>query len=300
MKLFSLNNNMLGTLLWRIKESFAVLTGKKKTQVLRKNENLKLETISPQEFLEKNTELKNLLNSISIEFCFSEFGENRVNAGGNNFAEKSRLEPTLSSLKKYFPQAKFTVYSDFDINIEGVKLIKSSSPIPQKDHSRYLYRTADYFKFKSLINSDADFACVMDTDMFVSSPEIYSLVYLTQVFGFCAASNPRNLLKKDMSISFDAFQINDLSLGLGHSYNQSPMTLWKNNKAGTDFFGKCAEIMENEPSRASLVMWKAAKELGTSPYLLPAEWCVCGENIGVGNEILLHVGHKNVAQYYKV
>lgn len=290
---------MLGTLLWRFREAFSVLMGKKKTQVLKLKKVDLENNLSPQEFLNKNPELKSLIDSISIEFCFSEFGENRVNAGGTNFEEKTRLDPSLASLKKYFPKAKYTVYSDFDINIEGVNLMKVASPIPEKKHPRYLYRTADYFKFKSLLNSKADFKCVIDTDMFVSSPEVYSLIYLTQIFGFCAPYNARNLLKKDMKMSLDTYKISDFSGGLGHSYNQSPMTLWKNNKPGEDFFEKCAEIMQREPSRASLVMWKAAKELGFSPYLLPSEWCVCTENVGVGNEIILHLGHKEVTEYYK-
>lgn len=291
---------MLGTLLWRIQEAFSVLIGRKKTEVLKTSENLKPRTISPENYLNANPELKTFVESTSIEFCFSEFGESRVNAGGNNFEQKTRLDPSLSSLKKYFPNAKFTVYSDFDLQIEGVNLVKSVSPILDKNHPRYLYRTADYFKFKSLTNSTSDFVCVVDSDMFIAAPEFYSLIYLTKIFGFCAPHNPRNLLKKDMTISFDALKITDLSNGLGHSYNQSPMTLWKGNKIGFEYFEKCAEIMEKEPSRASLVMWKAAQSLGTSPYLLPAEWCVCAEDAGIGNEIMLHLGHQAVAEYYKV
>lgn len=291
---------MLGTLLWRLQEAFAVLTGKKKTESIITNNFPLKQWELPEEFLNENKGLKELIDSISIEFCFSEFGENRVNAGGGNFDSSSRLDPSLRSLRKYFPNAKYTVYSDFAIDIPGVNVIKSKSPIPDKEHSRYLYRTSDYFKFVSLINSDADFKCVVDTDMYVASPIIYSLVYLTKVFGFCAPSNPRNLLQKDMKISFDAFEIRDLSKGSGHSYNQSPMTLWKNDKMGNLFFEKCAQIMQREPSRASLVMWKAARELGVSPYLLPAEWCVCTEDIAIGDEIVLHVGHPKVKQYYNI
>lgn len=291
---------MLGTLFWRMQEAIAVLTGKKKTQIVKQKTNSLNKIDSPEEFLAANPLVGEFLDSVSVEFFFSEFGENRVNAGGNKFLSKSRLDPSFSSLKKYFPKAKYTVYSDFNVNISGVNTIKSISPIPDKDHPRYLYRTADYFKFISLINSTADFKCVVDTDMYIASPEIYSLVYLTKLFGFCASSNPRNLLKKDMRISFDAFEVTDLSGGLGHSYNQSPMTLWKDDKNGNLFFEKCAEIMQKEPSRASLVMWKAAKELGVSPYLLPNEWCVCNEDVAIGDEVILHVGHSKVEEYYKI
>ena len=292
---------MIGSLLWRLREAKDVLIGKKKAvskikttfQKKLSPENLSNYTIDDQE-------LKSFLNSTSIEFLFCEFGKERVNAGGSAFDGRNRLEPSLSTIRQFFPNAKFTVYSDFDLEIEGVDLKKVESPIPEKDHPRYLYRTADYFKFKSLLESEADFRCVVDSDMFVVSSHIYRLVYLTKIFGFCAPYNPRNLLKRDMEISLDTKQILDESGGFGHSYNQSPMTLWKDAENGKKFFDACCNLMIKEPSRASLVMWKAAKATGFSPYLLPAEFCVCGEDVGIGNEVILHVGHPSVAEFYNV
>lgn len=292
---------MIGTLIWRFREALAVILGKKKTFSDKKpisKKSLSIENLT--EYKIDNQETKIFLESISIEFLFCEFGENRVNAGGSEFNLKNRLEPSLSTIRHYFPNAKFTVYSDFDLEIEGVHLKKVTSPVPEKEHPRYLYRTADYFKFKSLAESQADFRCVVDSDMFVVSPDIYSLIYLTKTFGFCAPYTPRNLLKRDMENSLDAGKITDESNGFGHSYNQSPMTLWKDSEKGKAFFEKCCEIMIKEPSRASFVMWKAAADTQSSPYLLPAEFCVCGDDVGIGNEVMLHVGHTQVADYYNV
>lgn len=292
---------MIGTLLWRLGQATDILLGRKKTVCHSKiNKNLPLSIENLTDYKIEDQDLKSFLKSISIEFLFCEFGENRVNAGGSEFNLKNRLEPSLSTLRQFFPAAKFTVYSDFDLTIEGVDLKKVSSPIPDKTHPRHLYRTADYFKFKSLLNSEADFRCVVDSDMFAVSPDIYRLIYLTKIFGFCAPQNPRNLLKSDMEMSLDSRKILDESGGFGHSYNQSPMTLWKESKSGRTFFEECCQMMIDEPSRASLVMWKAAKKAGFSPYLLPAEFCVCGEDVGIGNEILLHVGHRQVAEFYNV
>jgi len=292
---------MLGTLVWRIKEAVAVLSGKKKTVSPQKyvcQTEKNIHQLEPFEIQDK--ELADYINSLSIEFCFSEFGENRVNAGGNEFNE-NRLEPSLSTLKKYFPNAKYTVYSDFDLEIPGVNLKKIIvSPIKDEGHPRHLYRTTGYFKYKSLLESDADFKCIIDSDMYVVSEEIYRLVYLTQIFGFCAAYNPRNLLKRDMQISLDAKEITDLSGGFGHSYNQSPMTLWKNHEQGTKFYENCCKQVIQNPSRNSLIMWNAAKETRFSPYLLPAEFCVCTGDEGIGNEVMLHVGHPSVAKFYNV
>lgn len=292
---------MIGSLLWRLREAKDVLIGKKKAvSKIKSTFQKKLSTENLSNYIIDDQELKSFLNSISIEFLFCEFGKERVNAGGSAFDGRNRLEPSLSTIRQFFPNAKFTVYSDFDLEIEGVDLKKVESPIPEKDHPRYLYRTADYFKFKSLLESEADFRCVVDSDMFVVSSHIYRLLYLTKIFGFCAPYNPRNLLKRDMEISLDTKQILDESGGFGHSYNQSPMTLWKNSEKGKLFFEECGNIMIAESSRASLVMWKAAKATGFSPYLLPAEFCVCGEDVGIGNEVILHVGHPSVAEFYNI
>ncbi|MGC4130018.1 MAG: hypothetical protein QM564_10815 [Bergeyella sp.] len=292
---------MLGTLSWRMKEALSVLTGKKKTFSEKSAVSQPEKSLEHlEEYIIQDKELAEYINSVSIEFCFSEFGENRVNAGGNEF-KGNRLDPSLSTLKRFFPNAKYTVYSDFDLEIPGVNLKKIiTSPIKDEEHPRHFYRVADYFKFKSLLDSEADFKCVIDTDMFAVSEEIYRLVFLTQTFGACAPYNTRNLLKRDMEISKDTKAITDLSNGFGHSYNQSPMTLRKDFEPGKKFYEACCKWMIHEPSRASRVMWNAAKETGFSPYLLPAEFCVCEGDIGVGNEVMLHVGHPKVAEYYNV
>jgi hypothetical protein len=57
--------------------------------------------------------------------------------------------------------------------------------------------------------------------------------------------------------------------------------------------------MKKDPSRASLALWKAAWETGIYPYILPKQWCVCIGDQGIGNEVILQIGHKEVAYYYK-
>ena len=292
---------MLGTLLWRIKEATAVLLGQKKTATNRINstEKLPLPDLTKPHII-ADQEIAKFIDSLSIEFCFCEFGEQRVNAGGNALG-KNRLEPSLSSLKHFFPKATFTVYSDFNLEVEGTTLKRVEKvPFPNDNHPRYGYRIADYFKFKSLTESKADFVCVIDSDMLVVSEDIYRLVYLTHLFGACTPFNTRNLLKNDMKMSLDTLPISDLSKGFGHSYNQSPMTLWKGFEAGKKYYEACCNWMVKEPSRASRVMWKAALETGYSPYLLPQQFCVCEGDVGAGHEVMLHLGHKKVAEYYNI
>lgn len=250
--------------------------------------------------IELSNKLIQEIDSYSMEFIFTEFGENRINAGGAQLSNENRLEPSLSSIRKYFPKARITVFTDFDLKIEGVTTKRVQSPVVDKNNPRYGYRTSVYFRFLALLESTADFKCAIDSDMYFVNNHVLSLTTLTKKFGFCVPYNVRQLLNLDMRVSLDTQPINDFSLGNGHSYNQSPMTLWKNDERGHIYYKKCMELMKNDPSRGSLVMWKAAWETGVYPYVLPKQFCVCDGDEGCGDEIILHLGHPSVSKYYQL
>lgn len=294
---------MIGTLIWRIKEASAVLLGKKKTQreVLKPilpEKNLK--DLTP--FQIDDEKLNHFLSETSVEFIFSEFNEERVNAGGADLSHQLRLDPSLNTLKKYFPNAKYTVYSDFDLKIDGVNLKKIENPVLQdkKNLKRHFYHLADYYKFKGMLESEADIAVSMDSDMYVLNENIYTLIYLTEKFGFCVPNSSAQSLNFEIETSLDTIPVTDESKGFGTTCNITPMSISKKSEAGKLYFEKCCEIMEREPSRASIVMWKASWESSVYPYFLPKEFCICRGSEGIGNEVLLHVGHPSVAKYYNV
>lgn len=294
---------MLGTLIWRLKEATAVFLGKKKTERESPKQNFlerNLKNLTP--FHVNDEKLKQFLSGLHIEFIFSEFSEERVNAGGADLSHQLRLDPSLSTLKKYFPNAKYTVYSDFDLKIDGVDLKKIENPVLQdkKNLKRHFYHLADYYKFKGMLESQADISISIDSDMYVLNENIYSLIYLTDKFGFCVPNSSAQSMNFEVETSLDTIPVTDESRGFGTTSNITPMTLSKKSEAGKLFFEKCCEMMEREPSRASIVMWKAAWKSGVYPYFLPKEFCVCRGNEGLGNEVILHVGHPSVAEFYNV
>lgn len=239
------------------------------------------------------------LKSLDVEFIFSEWGESRVNAGGAVLSQRNRLEPTLSSLRKFFPNAKFTLYADFDPNIEGVQSIIIDSPIPEPDHPRHGYRTVDYYKFKGLLNSKSELAIVFDSDMIILNDLIYYLLALTQKYGSCAPINARGSVLNDIRKGADAHWFNEGSGAVGVSYNNSPISFLTSHVKSRAYFEQCCQIMVDEPSRCPLVMSKASWRTGYSPYVLPPQFCLCEGYEGIGNEIVLHIGHPSVFEYYK-
>ena len=118
---------------------------------------------------------------MEINLVMAEFGRDRVNIGGAQFGNDHRLNPTYSTFKKYFPDAKITLYTDYpdilrpdektdDIEVRVVK------PIFGLEQSRYGNRCNDYYKVLGLLNSDSDIAIALDSDMAIVSPEVYSLI----------------------------------------------------------------------------------------------------------------------------
>lgn len=284
----------------RFYDALQVLVGNRYAASVKKPSHPRSKAIGNLSNLEICKETESYLSTISMEFIFTEFGEERVNAGGAILDSKNRLEPSLSGIRRFFPNAKITVYTDFDWDDHTLNIKKVTSPVSDPHHPRFGYRTGVYFKFKGLVESEADFACALDSDMYFVNENIYSLVTLTQKMGFCVANTPRQIINQDMDISYDAQPVRDKSLGNGHSYNQSPMTLWKGDARGTKYYETCKQIMKDDPSRGSLVMYKAAWETGFYPYVLPKQFCVCGSDVGCGYEILLHIGHPQVSEYYNI
>ncbi|HEX5002390.1 MAG TPA: hypothetical protein VFW78_07825 [Bacteroidia bacterium] len=234
-----------------------------------------------------------------VEFIFSEFGVKRRNGGGDHLDKLDRLEPSLTSIKRYFPDAIFTVYSDFDLKMAGVTLKKVVSPL-DTNHPRFGYRSSDLFKFVGLMESKADLAIAMDSDMFIVSENVSYIRPITQRFGFCAPMNPRVLVKTDSIIGMDGSSIIDESGGYGFAINTTPLSFYTKNSRARKYLEACVNIMHLSPARAPLIMWQAMWESGFTPYLLPPQWCVCETQESIGDEIILHVGHRRIIDYYKI
>ena len=219
-----------------------------------------------------------------VTVVFAEFG-NEIN-----------IDPTYSSIKKYFPNAKYVLYTDKDINIKGI-ITKKVDPIFKG--YRKGWRANDYWKVKGLLEADTEYAISFDCDMVCLSKGVLTLLPLTKRFGCCLPANPRLLVKVDNTIGADSdSKFNEID-GNGFIPNMSPISFYTDNKSAREMLQIYCDSILSNPLRGPVKMWRAIWESNFNPYLLPFQWCVCQEHIGIGNEILLHVGHKKVLEYYK-
>ena len=127
---------------------------------------------------------------MSIEFIFSEFGS-RSNANQpDSFTDEFRLDPTYSSVKQYFPEAKLTLYTDIkelgknypDVEIKLIDIDKS--PFTKSNH-RWGWHCCDYYEAKGLLNSTADIAISVDSDLMFVSDEVRTITYGSKIWYMC-------------------------------------------------------------------------------------------------------------------
>mgnify|MGYP001589701854 FL=1 len=244
---------------------------------------------------------------MSIEFIFSEFGS-RSNANQpDSFTDEFRLDPTYSSVKQYFPEAKLTLYTDIkelgknypDVEIKLIDIDKS--PFTKSNH-RWGWHCCDYYEAKGLLNSTADIAISVDSDLMFVSDEVRTILPMVQKFGICVPTNIRQLVKVDgiytKGNDGDYHLDEDESKGNLLTYDLWWAGFNTKDKRARDWLSEFCRLMETNPKRAPLQMSRAAWNTGIYPYSMPSQFGVGNGYIGCGNEIILHLGHLEVQDYY--
>lgn len=238
----------------------------------------------------------------TIELVMAEFGAERLSAGDAILPAKDRLNPTLDSFRKHFPEAKVSLYTDCPAAFAGVEnsgvIVRHiQNPKFNAKHSRYGWRCNDYYSVMGLVESEADISIAMDADMMIVSDDVRAIIPLTSRFGMCIPANGRFIVRSDAN-AVDGSDRDDESLLTGHAYAMSPISVQQHCKRSRHLLTVYLDEMRRNPVRGPLAMWRAVWASFIHPYLLPPQWCVCSEQCGIGQEIILHVGHKRVADWY--
>lgn len=219
-----------------------------------------------------------------VTLVFAQFGD-----------RASVLEPSLSSFRRRFPEAAVILYSDQDARLPGIQTRVVGNPY---GGPRAGNRGNDLYKVVGLLKVAEGVGIALDSDMEAVSDGVMSIVHMAEKFGLCVPCNPRRLVRVDNTMGADADGQFDESGGWGHAFNMSPVAFCSHNLLAMGVLQTYWHIMMSKPVRGPTAMWRACWERGFFPCLLPAQWCVCQEDCGVGNEIVLHVGHERVRNHY--
>jgi len=210
---------------------------------------------------------------MNVEFIFSEFRERNISNSYKalgKYGNKYRLDPTYSSIKQYFPDAKITVYTDqehigdvyTDVDIRLIDVDKSPF---DKNNKRWGWHCCDYYQVDGLLKSKADIAISVDSDLMFVSNEVKTLLPITKNFGFCTPQNPRQFVKIDAihtrGNDGDYHVGEDESMGNILTYDLWWMSLYTKDKNGRKFYEKFMELMADNPKRGPLQLSRAAWDL---------------------------------------
>ena len=227
---------------------------------------------------------------MKIEHILCHFGDRR----------KFDLEPALSSFKFFFPEARVILYTDAKSAApsDGIdEIVEVASPY-DRDHPRYGWRSSNLIRAVGLLASKADVAIYSDADMFYFSDKARLLPLLAKKFGFCIPASPRLLGKTDALYGTDSDKELGDSEGYGFAYATTPLAFDTSSQAARSFLEEYVKEARTNTTRSTLMMYRTVMRTGYSPYLLPFQWCVCRDHIGVGDEIVLHLSHKDLDDYY--
>ena len=214
------------------------------------------------------------------------------------FAEFGRVHVDVDHFRTFFPDAIFTLFtnvSDDFPNFDNVHRV--FHPFEPCD-PRFGNHMNDFWQIKGMEESTADVCVAFDADMRIVSSEVINIIPLVNKFGLCLPANPRLLCRIDATIGIDGGCIAEAGGGNGFAFNTAITAMDRSNRRAVATADRFCQEMENQPVRGPLAWWRACWTTGFFPCLLPFQWCVCAEHVGIGNEIILHVGHEWVLQYY--
>ena len=244
---------------------------------------------------------------MNVEFIFSEFGLRSTANQPDSFTDEYRLDPTYSSVKEFFPEAKLTLYTDIeelgknypDVEVRLVDI--DESPFTKSNH-RWGWHCCDYYEAKGLLESTADVAISVDSDLMFVSSDVRTILPITKRFGVCVPTNERQMVKVDgihtRGNDGDYHLDEDESKGNLLTYDLWWCSFDVSDNRGRAWLSEFCRLMETNPRRAPLQMSRASWNTGIHPYSMAQQWGVGSGYIGCGNEIILHVGHTNVQDHY--
>lgn len=242
--------------------------------------------------------------SVSVELIMAEFCGERANAGDNKALPPGRTEPSLSSFQRHFPGMKATLYTDQDWeSTKDCRVVKVEPPFEPR--GRYGWRCNDYYQAYGLLESKADLAIAVDSDLLIVNDNVKTIIPLAQKFGLCMAVNGRHVVHRDAKSDSDGGPVKDPTLGYGMCHCTAFWAYWTRGPSQFASLLKhyCHEVIEGAKNRTGargpLALWRAEWMTGTRIYTLPVQWCVTASNMGLGGEVILHVGHDRIMEHYK-
>lgn len=204
----------------------------------------------------------------------------------SSFGIRDGYKKLIKNIRQYSDLPIYVV-TDTEIDYSNQILVNNTFNGKHKN-----YHASDYWRIAAKKYIPEDIIFYLDDDMFICNSNALQGFDLCYKFGFCVPLNPRSLIKYDNK-GRDANKKEE-DLIYATSYNTSPI-IYNKNHLLTDCY---VNFFIDNPMRGPMALWYAIKYSNCHPYTLPYQWCVSNENIGIQEPLILHLGHKNVKDYY--
>lgn len=204
----------------------------------------------------------------------------------------SILKASIISVRKYI-DAQITVYSDIEVNLPVEKIIKIDRI---KYDKREENRNSSLYRLKALL--DYEECLYLDNDIIVVSSKINQGKEIAKRFGISLVANPRGYIGKEIRVGVDVSEY-DKKIGLPDCMMAMNAGLMFYHNKSRFFIETWYNEQLAHPSRGQMSLLRAIDKTNIHPYVLPFNWLVCREHVGIENPITLHVGHPEVRRWLR-
>ena len=217
------------------------------------------------------------------------------------------LKKSISIIRKFDTDIDIKIYHDIDLNFSEFeslnvrfrKFDRISYPIREEN------RNSSYWRLVSLLESDHDCTLYLDNDIFVVHKGFFEGFRIAKEYGTAMVQNPRMFIatyEKDMGdadigndvLQYDKEFIKDMPKYMT-SYNMGVMFSSKDDKS---FIEKIRDEQISNPSRGQAGLYRTIWKTKRAPYCLPINWLVCKKHEGIERPLALHVGHRNILNWW--
>lgn len=206
------------------------------------------------------------------------------------------LTHSIRSVRRFL-NVPITVYSDIDLKLSGIKVIRYKRRSYEK---REEIRNSSLIRLEALLSSPSDTTLYLDNDVIIVSEYFQEGFVIANRFGLALPQNPRIFLGTEMQIGQD---VSDHDKKMLRNVPKHTMTF----NSGVIFYSRRSKQLVQtwrdeqltNPSRGQMSMWRAFWALGESPHALPINWLVCDSHVGIANPLALHIGHQNIYDWWQ-
>ena len=234
-----------------------------------------------------------------------------VNVGERDL---SKLFKSISIVRSFSQEIPIRVYSDINLDLkftENIELIKFNRV---KYSVREENRNSSLFRLISLKESDWDNTCYLDSDIFIVNNQFLNGFKIAENYGITMVENPRYFIKTNLELH-QAYQENLGDLDIGADVNEYDREFTKDmpnfmmalnmgvifyNHKSKDFLNELIREQESNPSRGQAGLYRTIWKTKKFPYSLPVQWLVCKKHLRIQNPLALHVGHKEILDWYNI